>query len=138
MLVIGKPAEFSPDNMPVRGQCQPHTKGWRLRLVHRGQEEILHEDNYYACRQVQLACQGLPEDEIRQKVREVAAQIPDDLQETQRINTGEAEDEEGLPPPPPDAPGDSSGRTPDTRATEVIPQDDMEQMIKKRKKNFEE
>ncbi len=137
MLVIGKPAEFSPDNIPVRGQCQPHTKGWRLRLVHRGQEEILHEDSYYACRQVQLACQGLPEDEIRQKAREIAAQITDDLQETQRINTGEAKDEEGLSPPP-DAPVAGSGRTPDTRATEVIPKNSMEKMPKRRKKNFEE
>jgi len=88
MYVIGKPAEFGSNNLPLRGQCQPHTKGWRLRHFSRGQETLLYEDNYYTCREIQKACAGLSLEEARAKGESVAKSIAVDMQETQQIGQG--------------------------------------------------
>jgi hypothetical protein len=85
MFTIGKPAEFGSNNLPVRGQCQPHTKGWRLRYFTHGAETLLHVDTYYACREMQKACIGLTLDAARAKVREMSQSISADLMETQKL-----------------------------------------------------
>ena len=89
MLLIGKPAEFDDNGYPVRGQCAPHTKGWRLRLRRKGQaDEILAEDSYYVCRQLQLECIGLDESGLRAKVSAFLERNIDVL-ETQRMRLPE-------------------------------------------------
>ncbi len=130
MYTIGKPAEFDSGRVPLRGQCQPHTKGWRLRCFSRGQEEVLYEDNYYTCRELQKACAGLPLAEAKQKIAEMADSLSVDLQETQKLNSAV---EETVPPgslPPTDeTPVDLPTVKPsdeDTDSTQVIPQEEME------------
>lgn len=106
MLVIGKPALFGSNNLPVRGQCQPHTQGWQLRIVKQGSEELLMTDTYYACRQVQLQCTGLGEEEIRKLVKEYGESVDGaGAEETQKLTPAElqaaspGEDATGLSSP---------------------------------------
>jgi len=129
MLTIGKPAEFGPDNLPVRGQCQPHTRGWRLRLVEHGREELLHTDTLYACAQIQRACAGLTDLEaIRARVAGLARELSDNvnLQETQRIPGGEGETVA------------QKRELPAVDATALIPKAEMEQEARKRRQPFED
>ncbi len=132
MFIIGKPAEFASNNRPIRGQCQPHTKGWQLCYFSRGRSEVLYEDNYYTCREIQKACKGLSLEEAREKVKDVGSKIAIDMQETQRLNAsgrggGEPtrvktlSDETPLDLPVIKEPRASSD------ATEVIPRDEMEE-----------
>ena len=63
MFVIGKQPEFDRDNLPVRGQCQPQTNGWRLFIFHKGKENVLLSGNYYLCRRLQNDCIGHTDEE---------------------------------------------------------------------------
>lgn len=90
MLVVGKPAEFGPNDFPIRGQCQPHTRNWRLRLVSRGKEELLHVNTYYICRELQDSCGNLSREEIQVKINEVVERMGNNMEETQRLPVGEA------------------------------------------------
>jgi hypothetical protein len=132
ILTIGKPAEFGPDNLPVRGQCQPHTRGWRLRTFQRGREELLHEDTYYMCTQLQRACIGIAKTEIRDRVRKLATELAQNLnvQETQRMRPASPEGETVVSLGD-DAEGDAS-------STAFISRSEMEQEARKRLKKFDE
>ncbi len=125
MLVIGKPAEFGSDNSPVRGQCQPHTKGWRLRLFHRGQEEVIHTDTYYNCRRIQQECANLPPEAVAARAREIAAGLAADIQDT-TLFTGETLDETQKVPGPVKSPGRPA------ESTEVLPREEMDRLARKR------
>lgn len=144
MLVIGKPAAFGSNNLPIRGQCQPHTQDWQLRIVHQGEEEVLLTDTYYACRQVQLQCMGMSDDEIRTFAQQYAAQDSAGNEETQCLRITRNEADTVLPgdtvPVPrsatPETPTPSSGRDANT---EVIPRSELEQQQRQmRKRGFEE
>ena len=65
-------------------------------------------------------------------------QISDDMQETQRINTEDDSEAESGTPSPAEPAADNAQLPRGARATEVIPQDDVDNMMKKRKKGFEE
>jgi hypothetical protein len=139
MLTISKPAEFSDNNLPLRGQCQPHTHGWRLRLVHGGKAEVLYQDTYYACREIQEKCEELSADEdIRAKVRELAecrAKLAE-MQETQRVTvSAETPTDTNLSPTVLDMPSPFGSKS---EATEVIPREEMERQISKRRRDFEQ
>jgi hypothetical protein len=83
LFSISKRPQFDENNWPVRGQCQPHTEGWILRFWDKGEEEVLYEGTYYACRNMQVACQGMTDkDEIRQNIKTMTEHSLDDTQET--------------------------------------------------------
>jgi len=71
LLTISKKPAYGPKGEVVIGQCEPYTSGWRLRMLNRGDEEILLEGNYYDLRQVQMRCQGKKNGEIRKVVEEI-------------------------------------------------------------------
>jgi len=58
MFIIQKPALFGTDNMPIPGQCELHTMGWRLYYADQGVMTLLFESSYYVCRQMQQECSG--------------------------------------------------------------------------------
>ncbi len=135
MLTIGKPAEFGSNGYPIRGQCQPHTKGWRLRLVYRGQEEVLHTDSYYACRQVQKECAGHSDDEVRSMVKDIVDQMSADLEETQRMTQASTgQDPDATPVDLPVMPGKGAEQPMgESDSTRVIGHEEMEEELRKRK-----
>ena len=138
MLVIGKPAEFGPDALPVRGQCQPHTKGWRLRFFHRGTEEFLHQDTFYVCAQIQRSCAGLSPEEARTKARAMATEFANSLnvQETQKMAASSgASDSANMDTV--DLRDDESEARPGSGTTK-IPREEMEREARKRRKGFTE
>jgi hypothetical protein len=79
MLVIGKVCQYDEENLPVRGQCEPYTDGWRLRIFRKGTEEVLVEDIFAVCRQVQERLAGTPEAEIRTRIPEILAEVRERL-----------------------------------------------------------
>jgi len=56
MLTIGKRTMFDPSGHAIRGQCLPHTPGWRLRWFEKGVETLLREGTLPECRRVMTAC----------------------------------------------------------------------------------
>ena len=139
MLVIGKPAEFGTDNLPVRGQCQPHTKGWRLRLFHRGQEDLLHTDTYYVCAQIQRSCAGLSTAETQAKARAMAAEFASSLnvQATQKMSPGRGDGDSSLLDTV-DLQETGGGEGEKPPGTTRIPREEMEREARKRRKGFTE
>lgn len=87
MLVIGKKIELGTDDLPLRGQCEPHTKGWRLRWFSRGKEKILCENTYYFCKELLAKCAGLPEDQVCTRIESLVREMSEGLEETQRLPT---------------------------------------------------
>jgi anti-anti-sigma regulatory factor len=71
LLTISKQPAYGPKGEVVIGQCEPYTSGWRLRVLDKGQEEVLLEGNYYDLRQVQLRCTSKNVEEIRKIVEEM-------------------------------------------------------------------
>ena len=65
LLTISKQPAYGPKGEVVIGQCEPYTSGWRLRLLNKGEEDVLLEGNYYDLRQVQMRCQGKKDGEVR-------------------------------------------------------------------------
>ncbi|MHC4885222.1 MAG: hypothetical protein ACYTGH_09080 [Planctomycetota bacterium] len=142
LLTIGKATEFGTDDLPIRGQCQPYTKGWSLRIVEEGQEEVLFTDTYHACRQMQMACRGKSTlEEMRAIVHDLKEQLAGDLQETAVFE----DQEETQPVMPPDvdedstltAPDDPSLEPPQSEDTVHLPKEEMEAILRKRRKDFE-
>ncbi|MBN2713760.1 MAG: hypothetical protein JXR97_15180 [Planctomycetes bacterium] len=164
ILVIGKPAEFGENSFPVRGQCQPHTRGWNLRYIEGGKEEVLHTDGYYACRQIQKKCQGMGLEEIKKEIESFVDEMSGGMEETQKIapNDKLIEDPEATPlgiaplvkeqlaasrgelvSEQGEASAPSADETPEAsiaegESTEVISRDEMEHYMHKRKKDFED
>jgi hypothetical protein len=57
MLSIGKPAEFGPNGMAVRGQCNPDSPGWQLIWFEKGRDpETIWQGAYRTCRRLQAGC----------------------------------------------------------------------------------
>ncbi len=65
VLIISKAPQFADDNMVVVDQCKPQTPGWTLTLLKDGEGKIFFSGTYVLCRQVQIECSGLSEDEIQ-------------------------------------------------------------------------
>lgn len=82
ILVIGKPAEFNEELLPVRGQCQPQTPGWQLRAFEKGKEIPLYKSTYIICRRLQLQCRGLSLEEMKKKIAEFESTLMDEMEET--------------------------------------------------------
>ncbi len=137
ILIIGKPAEFDEEGLPLRGQTQPYHPGWRLRAFHRGEETLLMEGTYYVCRQVQIACAGQPADAIPDIVARMQKEFSEDLQETAAMDAGATirierdtpsmEDTRPTDPPAPAEGGDD---------TVALPREEMDEMLKRRRKDF--
>ena len=57
MLSIGKPAQFGPNGMAIRGQCNPDSPGWQLIWFGKGGEpEAIWQGAYRTCRRLQAGC----------------------------------------------------------------------------------
>jgi anti-anti-sigma regulatory factor len=71
LLTISKQPAYGPKGEVVIGQCEPYTSGWRLRLLTKGEEEVLLEGNYYDLRQVQMRCEGKKVEAVRKVVEDM-------------------------------------------------------------------
>jgi len=86
MYIIQKPAEFGPDNMPLSGQCELHTPGWRLYHAQAGRLTMLFEASYYICRHMQTECSGKSFDEAKRIIADIAeSMIESNAQETVKL-----------------------------------------------------
>ncbi|MDR1520254.1 MAG: hypothetical protein LBU23_08970, partial [Planctomycetota bacterium] len=57
MLTIGKPAQFGPDGMALRGQCSHESPGWQLCWFDRGTPPTpIWQGAYKTCRRLQASC----------------------------------------------------------------------------------
>lgn len=137
MLTIGKPAEFGTDGFPLRGQCQPYTKGWMLKVHEEGTVTVLYTDTYHACRQMQLACSGKTISEMKEIIQSRINLHTHDLQETAVF--ANEEETQALP-----ATLHTSGEESPPAAkrnngidTVRLPKDEMAAILRKRRKDFE-
>ena len=135
LLAIGKPVQFDSQNLPLRGQTQPQSPDWRLRMIEHGTEEVLYTGTYYACRHIQHQCAELTvSSEIREKVKEIVANLGDEPEDTVVLNPyGEdvspnfdAEETRIEMPNPPGEEG-----------TVAIPRAQMEDMARKRREDLD-
>lgn len=132
LLVIGKPAEFDEHNLPVRGQCQPYAKGWQLRIFEKGKQEVLYEETYYVCRQIQLECAGKPADEIKAVVKDMHVRLTEDLQETAAIEQQETRKQASL-----DDQGSTVVQNPNEEDTVRYSKDEMDGVLRRRRQDFD-
>jgi len=56
MLTIGKRTMFDSSGHAARGQCLPHTPGWRLRWFKEGVETVIREGTLPECRRAMAVC----------------------------------------------------------------------------------
>ena len=83
LLTIGKPGQFQDSGLPVRGQCQPYSHDWQLKLFDKGITTILFEGTYYVCRQLQIECKNDNDiNKIKESIDRITKEFLDDTQET--------------------------------------------------------
>ncbi len=98
LYIIQKPALFGTDNMPIPGQCELHTMGWRLYHVDHGSMTLLFENSYYVCRQMQQECSGHDFTDAKKIVARLAQELTSNTAEdTVRMGALPADQPEQMP-----------------------------------------
>jgi hypothetical protein len=77
LLSIGKSAQFGPNGMAIRGQCNPDSPGWQLIWFGEGKEpETIWQGAYKTCRRLQADCMGAGDIEEARNLLEKLLAVP--------------------------------------------------------------